>query len=249
MNGVRACEKKGFSNFIENNKPDILCIQETKCKPEQISDNLLHPTGYLGIWNSAERPGYSGVATFTKKKPEVIETGLGISELDNEGRLILTKYPEFTLLNIYFPNGGQGDHRVKYKLDFYDALLDFAERMRFKGENLIICGDYNTAHKEIDLARPRENEGISGFLPIERAWMDKFVAHGYVDTFRHFYPEVFDAYTWWSMRSGARPRNIGWRIDYFFVNKEFLPYIKDSYILPEVDLSDHAPVVLELDLS
>ena len=149
-------------------------------------------------------------------------------------------------MNLYFPNGGMGDHRVKYKLDFYDQLLDIAERLRKEGKNLIICGDYNTAHKEIDLARPKENEGISGFLPIERAWLDKFVSYGYVDTFRNFYPELTDAYTWWSMRTYARPRNIGWRIDYFFVNKEFLSRVDDSYILTEIEGSDHAPIVLKL---
>lgn len=246
VNGVRAAVKKGMLEFLERENPDIFCIQETKAKPEQLSAEVLDPHGYYGIWNSAERPGYSGVAIFTKKKPIRTELSMGVSEFDHEGRFILMEFEDFVLMNIYFPNGGMGDHRVKYKLDFYDHLLDIAEKLRKEGKNLIICGDYNTAHKEIDLARPKENEGISGFLPIERAWLDKFVNYGYVDTFRNFYPEVSDAYTWWSMRTYARPRNIGWRIDYFFVNEEFLPRVDDSYILAEVEGSDHAPIVLKL---
>ncbi len=246
VNGIRAAAKKNFFEFLEREKPDILCVQETKAKPEQIAEELLHPLGYMGIWNSAERPGYSGVATFVKEKPLVIETGLGIPDFDTEGRLILTKFEKFTLMNIYFPNGGMGEHRVKFKLDFYDHFLDLCQRLRKKGENLILCGDYNTAHNEIDLARPHENEGVSGFLPIERAWMDKFFAHGYIDTFRELYPDKRDVYTWWSMRAGARPRNVGWRIDYFCVNKEFLPSVKDSYAMSEVQGSDHCPIVLEI---
>ena len=246
MNGVRAAVKKDMLGFLERENPDVFCIQETKAKPVQLSPETLNPPGYYGIWNSAERPGYSGVAIFSKKKPIRTELSMGTDEFDREGRFILVEFEDFVLMNIYFPNGGMGDHRVKYKLDFYDHLLDIAERLRKDGKNLIICGDYNTAHAEIDLARPKENEGISGFLPIERAWMDKFVSYGYVDTFRHFYPEVSDAYTWWSMRSYARPRNIGWRIDYFFVNKELLSRIDDSYILPEIEGSDHAPIVLKL---
>ncbi len=246
VNGVRAAVKKGMLEFLERENPDIFCIQESKAKPAQLSEEVLNPSGYYSVWNSAERPGYSGVAIFSKKKPIRTELSMGVQEFDHEGRFILTEFEDFVLMNIYFPNGGMGDHRVKYKLDFYDQLLDIAERLRKEGKNLIICGDYNTAHKEIDLARPKENEGISGFLPIERAWLDKFVSYGYVDTFRTFYPELTDAYTWWSMRTYARPRNIGWRIDYFFVNKEFLNRVDDSYILQEVEGSDHAPIVLKL---
>ncbi len=245
VNGVRAAVKKGMLEFLERESPDIFCIQETKAKTNQLSAEVLDPPGYYGIWNSAERPGYSGVAIFSKKKPVKSELSMGVKEFDHEGRFILTEFEDFVLMNIYFPNGGMGDHRVKYKLDFYDHLLDIAERLRKDGKNLIICGDYNTAHEEIDLARPKENEGISGFLPIERAWLDKFVSYGYVDTFRNLYPEAVE-YTWWSMRSYARPRNIGWRIDYFFVNEEFLGKVKDSYILTEVEGSDHAPIVLKL---
>ncbi|MEK9166986.1 MAG: exodeoxyribonuclease III [Patescibacteria group bacterium] len=246
VNGVRAAVKKGMLEFLERENPDIFCIQESKAKPKQLSEEVLNPSGYYSVWNSAERPGYSGVAIFSKKKPIRTELSMGVQEFDHEGRFILTEFEDFVLMNLYFPNGGMGDHRVKYKLDFYDQLLDIAERLRKEGKNLIICGDYNTAHKEIDLARPKENEGISGFLPIERAWLDKFVSYGYVDTFRNFYPELTDAYTWWSMRTYARPRNIGWRIDYFFVNKEFLSRVDDSYILTEIEGSDHAPIVLKL---
>lgn len=246
VNGIRAAYKKGFLNFVEIVNPDILCVQETKAKEAQVPHELIEIPGYTTVWNAAERPGYSGVAVYTKNKPLRIERGMGNAEFDIEGRFILCEYDAFFLMNIYFPNGGMGDHRVKYKLGFYDELLDYAENLRKKGKGLIICGDYNTAHKEIDLARPKDNEEISGFLPIERAWLDKFVSHGYVDTYRHLYPDKMGAYTWWSMRTGARPRNVGWRIDYFFVNKEFLSQVDDSYILPEVQGSDHAPIVLKL---
>ena len=246
VNGIRAVQKKGFLDLLERESPDALCVQETKISPTQITQELQNPAGYYSQWVSANRPGYSGVATFSKQKPLHVQKELGNGRHDSEGRLLLTEFPNFVLVNVYIPNGGLGDHRIQYKLDYYDEMLDFLERLRAKGKNLVICGDINTAHEEIDLARPKENENVTGFLPVERAWLDKFIAAGYVDTFRHFHPEEFDAYTWWSYRSGARVRNVGWRIDYFFVNKEFLPHVKKAWILSSVGGSDHCPIGLEI---
>ena len=246
VNGIRAVQKKGFLDLLERESPDALCVQETKISPAQITQELQNPADYYSQWVSANRPGYSGVATFSKQKPLHVQKELGNGRHDGEGRLLLTEFPNFVLVNVYIPNGGLGDHRIQYKLDYYDEMLDFLERLRVKGKNLVICGDINTAHEEIDLARPKENENVTGFLPVERAWLDKFIAAGYVDTFRHFHPEEFDAYTWWSYRSGARVRNVGWRIDYFFVNKEFLPHVKKAWILSSVGGSDHCPIGLEI---
>ena len=214
---------------------------------------MMNPLGYYSDWVSAERAGYSGVATFSKQKAIHVQKELNNGRHDGEGRLLLSEFEvpgvpggTVTVVNLYLPNGGQGDHRIAYKLDYYDELLDFLERLRKAGKNLIICGDFNTAHTEMDLARPKENETVTGFLPVERAWLDKFVKAGYVDTFRHFHPDEFDAYTWWSYRTGARERNVGWRIDYFFVNKEILPYVKRAWILSDVPGSDHCPIGLEI---
>lgn len=248
VNGIRAALGKGFLGFLEREEPDALCIQESKIQIAQLTQEMLNPLGYYSEWVSAERPGYSGVATFSKGKAKSVQKELGNGRHDGEGRLLLTEFEGFTLVNLYLPNGGQGDHRIAYKLDYYDELLDFLERLRKQGHNLVICGDFNTAHTEIDLAHPKENEDVTGFLPVERAWLDKFIAAGYVDTFRHFHPDEPENYTWWSYRTAARKRNVGWRIDYFFVNKEFLPHVKRSWILSEVEGSDHCPIGLEIIL-
>ncbi|MBN1643413.1 MAG: exodeoxyribonuclease III [Dehalococcoidales bacterium] len=245
VNGIRAAARKGFLEWLDKESPDILCLQETKASPEALDSDLLSPPGYQVYWNYPERKGYSGVATFTKVKPLNVRNGFGIPAFDTEGRAIVSEYPEFTLLNVYFPNGKQNDERLKYKLDFYEAFLDFIEALRRAGKNIIFCGDVNTAHKEIDLARPKENEKISGFLPIERAWLDKLVDSGYIDIFRHLHKEP-GQYSWWDMKSRARERNVGWRIDYFFITKNLLGRVTDAYILPEVMGSDHCPVGLKL---
>ncbi len=253
VNGIRAIWKKGFLEFIERVNPDALCIQETKIQLSQLTQEFQNPLDYFSQWVSAERPGYSGVATYSKQRPVQIQKELGNGLHDGEGRLLLTELPcpevpggSITLVNLYLPNGGQGDHRIAYKLDYYDELLDFLERLRKEGKNLVICGDFNTAHTEIDLAHPKENETVTGFLPVERAWLDKFMNAGYIDTFRHFNPDALGAYTWWSYRTAARKRNVGWRIDYFFVNKELLPYVKRAWILSDVEGSDHCPIGLEI---
>ncbi|MDD2644524.1 MAG: exodeoxyribonuclease III, partial [Methanobacteriaceae archaeon] len=247
VNGIRAIHRKGFIDWLSENKPDIISIQETKAQIDQLPKKLINIPDYTSYFNSAERKGYSGVATYSQIKPKNVINGMGIEKFDTEGRLLRIDYDEFTLLNIYYPNGGSGEERLQYKLDFYDAFLDYANKLRDEGTNLVICGDLNTAHNPIDLARPKANEEVSGFLPIEREWVSKFLSNGYVDTFREFNQEP-DQYTWWSYRTKARDRNVGWRLDYFFVNEEFLDKVVDSYILSDVMGSDHCPIGLKLDL-
>jgi exodeoxyribonuclease-3 len=247
VNGIRAVQKKGFIEWVMKEQPDILCLQETKAEVEQLDDELLNIPGYYSCFNSAERKGYSGVAIYSRTEPLKTDNGFGVERFDNEGRVIVSEYPGFTLLNIYFPNGQKDDVRLAYKMDFYDATLDFCESLRKQGKKLVICGDYNTAHREIDLKNPKPNAKRSGFLPIEREWIDRFIAAGYVDTFRSLYPETVK-YSWWSYRFSARKNNAGWRIDYHFVSKDLFSKVRDAMILNEVQGSDHCPVVLELDL-
>lgn len=237
--------RHGFLDWLAREAPDVLCLQETKATPDDLPEALLNPPGYFAYWNYPEKKGYAGVATFSKEKPLKVQNGFGIPEFDVEGRVIISEHPGLTLFNIYFPNGKKDSTRLKFKLDFYDAFLNYIEPLRKKGERLVICGDYNTAHKEIDLARPKENSKVSGFLPEERAWMDKLVALGYVDTFRHFNKEP-GQYSWWDLKSRARERNVGWRIDYFFVTQNLVPQLVKAAILPEVAGSDHCPVSLVL---
>jgi exodeoxyribonuclease-3 len=247
VNGIRAAEKKGFIPWFFKESPDILCLQEIKATPDQLSPQLRNIPGYHTFWNPAEKKGYSGVATFSKSKPLSIKKGFGREEFDSEGRILITTFPSFTLFNIYFPNGKKNKERLQYKLDFYEVFLNYADNLREQNHHIIVCGDFNTAHKEIDLSRPKENEHISGFLPIERAWIDTFIDHGYVDTFRQFNTEP-NQYSWWDLKTGARARNVGWRIDYFFVNKEFLPKVKNASIFPQVMGSDHCPVGIEINI-
>jgi exodeoxyribonuclease-3 len=241
VNGIRAAQRHGLLEWLYRQSLDILCLQETKAHPEQLDRDLQEPHGYLAYWNYPERKGYSGVANFTTEKPLIVQNDFNVQDFDIEGRVIISEYPQFILFNVYFPNGKKDESRLKYKMDFYEVFFNFVEPLRQKGEKLIICGDFNTAHKEIDLARPKENENISGFLPVERAWMDKLVAHGYVDTFRHFNKEP-NQYTWWDLKSRARERNVGWRIDYFFVTENLLGSVSEAFIMPEVMGSDHCPI-------
>lgn len=245
VNGIRAIQKKGFLEWLKREKPDVLGVQETKAKPEQLDMFLLHPEGYHAYWNSAVRPGYSGVAIFAKEKPLGVKPGFGIKKFDEEGRVLMAEYPGFVFLNIYFPNGKSGDERLQYKMDFYDETLKFTKKLKAEGKKVIISGDYNTAHKEIDLARPKENADVSGFLPVERAWLDQWVADGQVDIFREFHKDP-GHYSWWDLKSGARDRNVGWRIDYHFVTEDLLPKVKEATILRDVIGSDHAPVSMVL---
>lgn len=247
VNGIRAAERKGFFNWLQKESPDILCLQEIKANPEQIPPHLRNTPDYYIFWNPADRKGYSGVATYTKKKPITVKKGFGIGKFDKEGRILITEYPWFTLFNIYFPNGKRNEERLNYKLDFYDMFLAYVDNLKAEGNNIVVCGDFNTAHKEIDLARPKENEKRSGFLPVERAWIDTFIDHGYIDVFREYNKQP-NQYTWWDLKTRARERNIGWRIDYFFVNNEFLPHVKNAFIMPEVMGSDHCPIGIELEI-
>ena len=247
INGIRAIDKKGLFEWFMFEQPDILCVQEIKALSEQFPPHLLNTPEYYVYIASAERKGYSGVATYTKIKPQSIETEFGIEKFDIEGRILITEYPKFVLFNIYFPNGKKNQERLDYKLEFYDTLLGYTDNLKAQGKNIIVCGDFNTAHKEIDLARPKENSKVSGFLPVERAWIDTFIDHGYIDTFRQFNKDP-EQYSWWDYKTRARERNVGWRIDYFFVNKEFQPYVKNSFILQDVQGSDHCPVGIEINI-
>jgi exodeoxyribonuclease-3 len=246
VNGLRAIAQKNFFEWIREENPDILCIQETKLQENQLKDELKNIEGYFSYFSFADKKGYSGVATYTKIQPNEVKYGIGIEEFDKEGRIVITEFNEFTLLNIYFPNGQMSDERLDYKLRFYDAILDYCNSEVKNGKRLIICGDYNTAHREIDLKNPKANEKYSGFLPIERAWIDKFIENGYIDTFRYFYPEKVE-YTWWSYKFKAREKNIGWRIDYHFVSKNFIDKVKDVKILTDVMGSDHCPIMIEVE--
>ena len=245
VNGIRAIEKKGFHGWIKKASPDILCLQETKAQEEQLGESLRKINKYSAYFFSAERKGYSGVATYTKIKPVNINTGFGKQIYDTEGRVIETEFEKFTLFNVYFPNGGRGPERLRYKLDFYDELFFHIEKVRRKKKNIIICGDYNTAHREIDLARPKENENTSGFMRIERDWIDKIINLGYIDIFREFNKEP-GWYTYWDMVTRARERNVGWRIDYFFVSSEAGNMVVNTKIHMDVMGSDHCPIELDI---
>lgn len=244
--GMRAAIKKGLWDFVKKDKADIYCFQEVKALPEQVP--LLEvPDAYHRFWNPATRAGYSGVATFTKLEPKSVIVGNRDNDWDDEGRVIITKFDEFTLLNVYFPNGKRDLGRLDFKMKFYDYFLKYINELRSRGEKVIFCGDVNTAHTEIDLARPKENVKVSGFLPIERAWMDQLTQQGWVDSYRYLHRDKIE-YSWWSQRSGARQRNVGWRIDYFFVDQALAGNIKKAFILGDVHGSDHCPVGLEIDL-
>ena len=235
--------------YINSTSPDIICLQETKASVEQINQDLLHPMGYIGDYFSANRKGYSGVATFIKDDIKYKNSfGIEIENFDIEGRVITTVHKNFTLLNVYFPNGKRDDERLQYKLDFYDALFNFTEKLRKKQPNILVCGDYNTAHNPIDLAHPKQNEKESGFLPIERERLDMLEKIGYVDVFRFFNKEPHQ-YSWWSNLGNARLNNVGWRIDYFFSTKEFMNNIQNCYMEQEIMGSDHCPVVIELKIN
>ncbi len=246
VNGLRSVAKKGFFEWLEKFGPDIFCVNEAKISEDSIPDELKRPNGLASYFSCAEKKGYSGVAVFCKDKPSAVVHEMGVKKYDTEGRYIRLDFEHFTLLNIYFPNGKASPERLAYKMGYYEAFLKHAESLRKEGRKLVICGDVNTAHKEIDLNRPKENVGISGFLPEERAWMDKFIEKGYIDTFRHFHPDEPKRYSWWSLRTAARGRNAGWRIDYFFVSEDLKDNLLSADIHSEVMGSDHCPISLEL---
>jgi exodeoxyribonuclease-3 len=247
VNGFRAVLKKDFKNIIMELNPDVLCLQEVKATENQLTEDEINIDGYRFDWNSAEKLGYSGTATYIKSViPETKNTiGLGIPEFDVEGRVICTSLPSFDLYNIYFPNGQRGMDRVEYKIKFYSSLLEICNNKHNNGISIVITGDFNTAHNEIDLANPKENEKYSGFLPIEREWVTKFINSGFTDVFRTKNPDKVQ-YTWWTYRFGARARGIGWRIDYFLVSNALIQAVKTIEILDSIEGSDHCPILLEI---
>jgi len=245
VNGIRAIQKKGFLEWLKKENPDILCLQETKAHPDQLDDALKNVDGYESHFSWAEKKGYSGVVTYTKLKPKDVQKGIGIKKFDNEGRFIVTEFDDFTLFNIYFPNGKASTERLQYKMDFYNTFLKHCQKLLKQNKKIIICGDVNTAHKEIDLARPKENSQTSGFLIEEREWIDKFLVAGFIDTFRIFNQEP-EQYTWWDMVTRARERNVGWRIDYFYISENLKKNIISASIHSSVMGSDHCPIEIEL---
>lgn len=247
INGIRAIDRKKAMDWFFKEKPDILCVQEIKAIEEQVPKKLKEIEGYHTYFNPAVRKGYSGVGLYTNLKPKSIQNGLGIEKFDIEGRVQVADFGKFILFNIYYPNGKMSPERLQYKMDFYDTFLDVANKLKDKGKKLIICGDVNTAHKEIDLARPKENEKTSGFLPEERAWIDKFLDCGYLDTFRMFSSEP-EQYTWWDYKTRARERNTGWRIDYFFVSGNLQNKVTSAFIRPEIEGSDHCPIGIDVEI-
>jgi exodeoxyribonuclease-3 len=248
VNGLRAVHRKGNLAEVFACDPDILCLQEIKAEKEQLPEEVRHTAGYYSYFESSkEKRGYSGVATYTKREPANVEHGLGIERFDKEGRVLTTYFNDFTLLNVYFPQGGGGDERFQYKLDFYDAFLEHIERLRADGHSIIFCGDVNVAHEEIDLARPEQNHEHPCFRPEVREWIDHVFSLGYIDTFRHFYPRREGAYTYWDMQTRARDRNVGWRIDYFAVSPDLAPRLKNAAIYDSIHGSDHCPVVLDIE--
>lgn len=248
VNGIRAIQNKGFMDWFMNHGGDIICLQETKAQPDQLSDSVKNIDGFKSHWFSAEKKGYSSVVIYTRIDPLKITNGFNNPDFDKEGRVIFAEYDKFVLANVYFPNGGRGPERIKYKLDFYDELFfNLEKKYRYK-KGIIVTGDFNTAHKEIDLARPKENVKTSGFLPEEREWIDKLINLGYVDVFRKFNDKP-EQYTYWDQISGARARNIGWRIDYFLVSDDFADKVNTARIHPEVMGSDHCPISIEIELS
>lgn len=246
VNGIRAAQRKGFLDWLAGEKPDILCLQETKAHPDQLDPILRQPPGYDTYWSSAERKGYSGVALFSRLEPQRVTVGLGEPAFDSEGRTIGADYGHFVLLTGYFPNGARDHSRVPFKMAYKRAFLARVETLRKAGRSVIFCGDVNTAHREIDLARPKQNQHTTGFLPEERAWLDEVVELGYLDAYRVFHPDEAGAYSWWAYWGGARERNVGWRIDYFFATPDLRPHIEAAEIHPQVPGSDHCPVSLTL---
>lgn len=245
VNGIRASHKKGLLDWFKKENPDILCLQETKAHPDQLVEELKNVDGYESHFSSAERKGYSGVVTYTKLKPVNVQQGIGKREFDSEGRFIIIEFDEFILFNIYFPNGKASSERLQYKMDFYNVFLKHCKKLLKQNKKIVVCGDVNTAHKEIDIARPKENSDVSGFLPQEREWIDKFLSAGFIDTFRMFNGEP-ENYTWWDMITRARERNVGWRIDYFYASENLKNNIKSASIHSSVMGSDHCPIELEL---
>jgi exodeoxyribonuclease-3 len=248
VNGLRAVVQKGFYEFWEAQSPDFLCLQETKCHPDQLQDALSSPLGWKSFWSSAQRPGYSGTVTFSRETPERVDHGIDIPKFDAEGRLVVTQFKDFTLYNCYFPNGGSGQERHDFKQEFLNRFSYHLQKRVAAGENVIVVGDYNVAYLDIDVYDPKALSSESGFLPEEREWMRHFLEKGFIDGFRYFHPEEKHRYTWWSYFQNARVGNRGWRIDHICVSRGLEKKIKAVEILDRQEGSDHCPVVMEIDL-
>lgn len=244
VNGIRACAKKGFFDWLELTSPDIVCLQETRAERSQLGERELNPAGYRSYWQSAEKKGYSGVAMYSKREPTAVRT-LGHSEFDSEGRVLFLEFDSLVIGSAYFPNSQDGGKRLEYKLKFCEAVMSELQSIVAGGKDVILAGDYNIAHQAIDLARPAENENSAGYLPEERAWMTTFLDSGFIDTLRHFDASP-GRYTWWSYRGGARARNVGWRIDYHCVNERLSSRLRSVHIQADVHGSDHCPIILEI---
>ena len=246
VNGLRAAIHKGFDGWLRDVSPDVICLQEIKAKPEQIDALYFSRLGYRQYWHSAQKPGYSGVAIFCKNKPDKVFYGMGIDKYDYEGRIIRADFGDVSVISAYFPSGTSGAERQDFKMQFLDDFLIWIENLRLERPNLIISGDYNIAHTDIDINFPKKHTKMSGFLPDERAWVDKFLSLGYIDTFRFFHSEP-NVYSWWSYRQQARAKDLGWRIDYNIVTNAMHQRIKDASIMQNVFHSDHCPVSLTVD--
>jgi exodeoxyribonuclease-3 len=250
VNGLRAVMQKDFLGSFRKLDADVAAIQETKLQQAHLDDQMARIAGYESHWSHCEvKKGYSGVGTYTRIAPVKVRCGFGEARFDAEGRVIEMDFGGFLFFNVYVPNGQMSEERLQYKLDFYEKFFDYTDACRRRGKSVVICGDYNTAHNEIDLANPKANENTSGFLRIERDWLDRIVKRGYVDTFRHFHPDTVK-YSWWTYRFKARERNIGWRIDYFFVSSDLIEggCVKDAFIDNDIFGSDHCPIGLILEL-
>ena len=248
VNGIRAALNKGFSQWLEQQSPDIVCLQETKARPEQVDTAIFDHLGYKHYWHSAEKAGYSGVAILTRREPRNIEFGTGNPLYDREGRVLRVDYDDFSVLSIYHPSGSSGDERQAFKMKWLDFFLGYANELRKKIPNLVMCGDYNICHRHIDIHDPVSNKNSSGFLPEEREWFDKFVDHGYIDSFRAVNQDPHH-YTWWSYRANARANNKGWRIDYIMLTEGMKDRLRHSQILPDAMHSDHCPMFVDLALT
>lgn len=247
INGFRASWKKGLSDFLASGQADVINLQEIKARPEQLDADQLAAHGYHVVWHPAQKPGYSGTATLSKVAPDEVVLGLGDERFDSEGRVITTRHGDLTVVGAYFPHGQRDFARMPYKVDFFHAMLAYGSRLRAEGRHVVICGDWNVAHTEQDIKNAKSNRTTSGFTPEDCALLDEFVAAGWIDTFRRRYPDVRDVYSWWSNRPGVRDRNIGWRIDYHFVNPEAWPRVKEARIHMDVKGADHCPVEVEIE--
>lgn len=248
VNGIRSIMKKGFEDYIKSAKPDILCLQETKADVDKIPGEIKNIEGYHTYWHSCERKsGYSGVGILSRIQPDNVNMKIGVEDIDNEGRILEVDYGKFSVYGVYFPNGSKENSRVPYKMNFYDKLFERCEAQRKEGKKIVVCGDYNTAHHEIDLARPKQNEKTTGFLPEERVKLDELEKAGWLDSFREFYPDEPDHYSYWDYFTRARERNVGWRIDYHWITEDLRPALKNAFISNDIFGSDHCPVGIVLN--